>query len=84
MSIEDFNAEMHELQLEHDKQLQDLRARRSAWIASMWPKWKLGYFATGKWEWKCEQSPIDICIYDTKEDYLHDECVFCGKPEERK
>jgi hypothetical protein len=83
MSIEDFNAELEDLLAAHDQLLQDWSARRNAWIASMWPKYKLGHFQIGLEQWPCKDSPIEICIYDVEEDYLHDECIFCGQPEER-
>lgn len=34
--------------------------------------------------WKCDQSPIGYCVYDKIEDPVHDYCVYCNKPEERK
>ena len=33
---------------------------------------------------ECETSPIGICAYDDDEDPLHDSCVFCHQPYERK
>lgn len=33
--------------------------------------------------WECEKSPITLCVY--KYDGMgEDECIFCGKSEERK
>ena len=34
--------------------------------------------------WDCKKSSIGLCVYDTAEDKVHDFCVFCGQPEERK
>lgn len=33
--------------------------------------------------WKCEDSPISYCVYEDAEDPYHDNCIFCGQPEER-
>lgn len=35
-------------------------------------------------EWKCDNSPVGYCVYDIIEDPAHDDCLFCGQPEERK
>lgn len=34
--------------------------------------------------WECEDSPIGICAYNSKKDYINDFCLFCGGPDERK
>ena len=36
--------------------------------------------------WDCPKSPHDagLCCYDHYKDPVHDCCVFCGQPEERK
>ncbi len=34
--------------------------------------------------WDCEHEEIDKCWYNDEEDPLHDECIFCGDPDERK
>lgn len=34
--------------------------------------------------WKCEKSPIGLCVYDDEKDQYHDDCIFCHNPEERK
>lgn len=34
--------------------------------------------------WECDESPFGFCAYDDLEDSAHDQCVFCGHPEERK
>jgi hypothetical protein len=33
--------------------------------------------------WECEKSPTGYCVYHD-EDSMHDTCLFCGDPEERK
>ena len=35
-------------------------------------------------DWDCKKSPSGLCCYDHYIDKSHDECVFCGMPEERK
>lgn len=42
-----------------------------------WQDLALGY-------WECADSPTGHCIYDTAEDPMKDECLFCGDPSERK
>lgn len=32
----------------------------------------------------CHKSPIRVCVYNNDEDKCHDDCLFCGEPEERK
>ena len=32
----------------------------------------------------CRRSPVGACVYDDDNDPCHDNCVFCGHPEERK
>ena len=34
--------------------------------------------------WDCEKSPIGCCMYNHNEDRVHDTCLFCREPEERK
>lgn len=34
--------------------------------------------------WDCAKSPCGLCCYNHCIDPVHDNCVFCGKPEERK
>lgn len=41
-------------------------------------------FPLSRLEWKCEKSPWGICIYDHEKDSMHDQCLICGEPEERK
>ena len=42
-----------------------------------------GVYELGGWE--CEDSPLDLCIYETSKDKYNDPCcIFCGGPEERK
>lgn len=35
-------------------------------------------------DWKCEKSPIGHCIYNHFDDPVHDDCIFCHEPDERK
>ena len=34
--------------------------------------------------WDCPNSFCGLCCYDHYYDPVHDSCVFCGQPEERK
>lgn len=34
--------------------------------------------------WNCLKSPTGHCKYNTKEDPLRDNCIYCGQPDERK
>lgn len=34
--------------------------------------------------WTCPKSPVGLCIYNDVRDGIHDFCLFCGDPEERK
>ncbi len=34
--------------------------------------------------WDCPKSLCGLCCYDHYKDSLHDQCVFCGEPSERK
>jgi len=34
--------------------------------------------------WDCYESPTAACVYDDAEDPMHDCCVICQQPEERK
>jgi len=34
--------------------------------------------------WACETSPIAVCVYDDWSDSIHDNCLYCNNPEERK
>lgn len=34
--------------------------------------------------WDCHKSFCGLCCYDHYRDPVHDACVFCGQPEERK
>lgn len=35
-------------------------------------------------DWDCPDSPTGYCIYDSDNDPVMDECLFCGGPDERK
>jgi len=41
------------------------------------------YHAIGFY-WDCPKSPFGWCAYHDYDDSAHDNCVFCGEPEERK
>lgn len=64
-----------------------LRAKVETYVKDKWPEFELGkhsvYWEDG-WAWDCEESPIGYCIYDDDEDPIHDFCLFCGQPMERK
>lgn len=34
--------------------------------------------------WNCTDSPFGKCAYDPEQDTGHDQCLYCGEPEERK
>ena len=34
--------------------------------------------------WECPTSPMGKCQYDDLGDPVHDECIHCGRPDERK
>jgi len=34
--------------------------------------------------WECPDSPFAHCAYNRWKDRAHDECLYCGEPEERK
>jgi len=34
--------------------------------------------------WDCDSSPIGICAYDGYQDPIHDNCLYCDHPEDRK
>lgn len=34
--------------------------------------------------WECEKSPVGTCVYNDRKDPMHDDCLFCHDPEERK
>lgn len=42
------------------------------------------YLIVGSWECASGNNPIDVCIYDFENDPCRDECIYCGKPAERK
>jgi len=42
------------------------------------------YTVIGSHIWECENSPIGVCVYCPLDDRAHDNCLFCGDPEERK
>jgi len=35
-------------------------------------------------QWDCPDSPFGWCMYHNIHDRIHDHCVFCHMPEERK
>jgi hypothetical protein len=34
--------------------------------------------------WDCDSSPIGTCVYDSYQDPMQDNCLYCDYPEERK
>jgi hypothetical protein len=38
----------------------------------------------GMEDWPCSTSPTGRCVYDDTNDPAHDQCLYCGDPEERK
>ena len=43
-----------------------------------------GYPLTPFWECEEPKNPWGVCIYEHSTDPMHDTCLFCGQPEERK
>ena len=35
-------------------------------------------------QWNCETSPTNYCVYNRKDGFSLDFCIFCGGPDERK
>lgn len=35
-------------------------------------------------DWYCPENGARLCVYNDVEDDVHDFCLFCGNPEERK
>jgi len=42
------------------------------------------YWFHFSYEWECKNSPTKYCVYNDVEDAIHDFCIYCGEPEERK
>lgn len=85
--LKEFNQALQELEARYHVEKREIFAARDAWIGSQWPKYKLGHYTVAEHEWnqwECKDSPIGICIYDDSKDPVHDFCVFCEMPEERK
>lgn len=82
--IDDFNEELRQAEIEYLEILNDILSRRDEWIGSVWPKYKLGNYIIDDSGWGCPDSPFDYCAYDDIEDPVHDYCIFCGEPYERK
>lgn len=40
--------------------------------------------SVGSWECASGDNLIDVCLYDLENDPCRDECIYCGKPVERK
>lgn len=34
--------------------------------------------------WFCRDSPFGVCFYHDRDDPMHDFCIICGQPDERK
>ncbi|MAG24257.1 hypothetical protein CMI47_01645 [Candidatus Pacearchaeota archaeon] len=42
------------------------------------------HIVEGYQKWKCVTRVNGICLYNDAEDPMHDNCIACGQPEERK
>lgn len=84
--ISDFNKQINALETRYRQDLDEVIKARDAWIGTQWPMYKSGKFAIAYLQidqWKCEKSPIEICIYNEEEDMWHESCIFCEEPEDR-
>lgn len=64
--------------------IQDLRAAAVEIIKPYidgWEQW-FEYVCTPFWD--CPDSPVGWCVYNHSTEPAHDNCIFCGEPEERK
>jgi hypothetical protein len=61
----------------------DRLVRQALYIALDLPAGdRVGDIEIGHWD--CDSSPIGICVYDDWSDSIHDYCLCCDEPEERK
>ena len=77
----------------HDEYVKKLpRHQRSSWNKDLllirealgnMPE-NASHIVAGDMEWECKESPTKYCVYDDDCDSCHDECLFCGEPEERR
>ncbi len=51
-------------------------------IQTSMPKFNSIWNTVGSWD--CKNSPIGVCVYNHMEDPALDDCLYCGKPDERK
>ena len=62
---------------------QEIEFLKSRIVKQVFPEFDWMYQVIS-YEWECEDSPIKYCVYDVVADPAHDDCIFCGGPEERK
>jgi hypothetical protein len=74
--------EVDSLQNELAKKQDELFKMRIKIITEFFETDTRGHIEIG--DWKCEDSPIGICFYDSWEDPAWDDCLICGNPDERK
>ena len=46
--------------------------------------WKITTIRPSRTEWVCPDSSVGRCVYNDKTDQIHDHCLVCGQPQERK
>lgn len=68
---------------ECDDAIQDIEFLKSRIVRNVFPEFDWMYQVISR-EWECSTSPVGYCVYDIVEDPAHDDCLFCGEPEERK
>jgi hypothetical protein len=74
-----------QLEDELDEMRVEEREFLTAWVVSEMPEYKdtpLDHDIHMKWG--CKKSPTGLCFYNVDDDPVHDECLLCGHPEERK
>ena len=60
-----------------------LQCEISAEAKKLFPEFNACWHTIGIF-WECKKSPFGRCVYHEIEDKCHDNCLFCGLPEERK
>jgi len=66
-----------------DLAIEEINHLKSRIVKTVFPEFDWMYQVISR-EWKCTKSPIGYCVYDVVEDPVHDDCIFCHDPEERK
>lgn len=65
------------------EKIADLKVKLWKEVRKLYPDFNSLWHTVGTF-WDCPKSPFNRCVYNDINDRVHDNCIFCHQPVERK